>query len=221
MSSFLHARFRHIRRMQKSDTRPIASNLGCCGRFAGLVLALLLTSMIRVTTASAATLAGVTLPNIRVVDGTRLQLNGMGLRTYSIFGIHIYVAGLYLEHRSDNADSILHSPEKKVLIIRFLRDVNQAEAQKAWREGFANNCQMPECYIDPKALNEFISAVPAIHNGDETVMTFTDHDVVVQINGKSLGDIKEPHYAETLLRTFIGRVPPTAALKRELLGQGE
>ena len=29
-----------------------------------------------------------------------MRLNGIGLRTYSILGIPIYVAGLYLERRS-------------------------------------------------------------------------------------------------------------------------
>ena len=40
------------------------------------------------------------LPDTLQVDGKTLHLNGLGLRTYSFLRIHIYVAGLYLEHLS-------------------------------------------------------------------------------------------------------------------------
>ena len=45
-------------------------------------------------TAQAAELDGVQLPDTLQVDGKTLHLNGFGLRTYSILGIHIYVADL-------------------------------------------------------------------------------------------------------------------------------
>jgi hypothetical protein len=159
------------------------------------------------------------MPDTRVVDGTHLQLNGIGLRTYSIFGIHIYVAGLYLERQSDNSASILHSAETKVLDIRFLRDVDVADARKAWQDGFANNCRLPACYLDPHDVERFLAAVPPIHRGDETKLVFTSNGVDVTFNGRPLGNITDRHFAETLLATFIGPAPPTARLKRELLGE--
>jgi len=167
-----------------------------------------------------AVLDDVAMPEIRIVDGVRLRLNGMGLRTWSVFGIHIYVAGLYLEHRSDNPNTILHSPEPKVLDIRFLRDVDADRARSAWRDGFANNCRPPECYLDPQDIERFLVSVPPIHRGDETTMTFTSKGVSVTFNGRSLGDISDHHFAETLLATFLGPVPPTQQLKRALLGNG-
>jgi hypothetical protein len=33
-----------------------------------------------------------------------------------------------------------------------------------------------------------------------------------------MGDIPDPHFAELMLATVIGAVPPTPRLKRELLG---
>ncbi len=44
-----------------------------------------------------------------------MHLNGSGLRTYSILGIHIYAASLYLEHLSTDPEHIIHSPETKLL----------------------------------------------------------------------------------------------------------
>ncbi len=167
----------------------------------------------------AAELAGVTMPDSQVVDGTRLVLNGIGLRTFSILGIKIYVAGLFLTQRSSNAESILNSPEPKALDIRFLRDVDAEQAHKSWRNGFANNCRPPECSVDQHDVEEFISRVPAVRAGDESRILFTSKGARLTLNGQVMGTITNPHFAQVLLRTFLGPAPPTALLKRELLGQ--
>jgi Chalcone isomerase-like len=167
--------------------------------------------------ARAADLDGVLMPDSRIVNGTQMGLNGIGLRTFSLLGIRIYVAGLYLERRSANADTILHSPHMKLLDIRFLRDVDAEDARTAWRDGFEKNCR-PPCYLDPRDLQRFLDAVPSMHKGDATTLLFTSKGVHVTINGRTMGDIADPHFAETMLATFIGPEPPTPRLKRELLG---
>ena len=185
----------------------------------GLILAVI--ALVPCAVARAAMLDGVAMPETRVADGTPMRLNGIGLRTYSILGVRVYVAGLYLERQSNNPDRILHSPERKMLDIRFLRDVDAADARKAWEDGFANNCQAPACYLDPRDIQRFLASIPPIHRGDESVMLFTPKGVDGTFDGRKLGDITDPHFAETLLATFIGPVPPTPRLKRELLGSRE
>ncbi len=167
--------------------------------------------------AGAAQLAGVNLPDTRQVAGTRLLLNGIALRTYSIVNLHIYVAGLYLERRSSSAETILRSPEMKLLEIHFLRDVGQDEARKAWRSGFANNCQAP-CRLDPQAVARFIAKVPAVHRGDVSMFLFTQDGMTVTFNGRTLGTTSNLYFAQQVLGTFLGPVPPTPRVKRELLG---
>jgi len=181
----------------------------------GLILtAVALTSL---SVAHAADLDGVWMPDTRVVDGTNMRLNGVGLRTFSVFAIHVYVAGLYLEQQSDNPDAILHSPQRKLLDIRFLRDVSAENAREAWQDGFDKNCKAP-CYLDPYDVQRFLAAVPSMHEGDETTLLFTPNGVNVTLNGRPMGNITDPHFAEIMLATFIGREPPTYRLKRELLG---
>jgi hypothetical protein len=75
----------------------------------GLILAA--ATSIALSVAHAADLEGVFMPETRVVDGTQMRLNGIGLRTFSALGIRIYVAGLYLERRNRDPDTILHSQE--------------------------------------------------------------------------------------------------------------
>jgi hypothetical protein len=170
-----------------------------------------------VSVASAAELDGIAMPDARMANGTQMRLNGIGLRTYSLLGIRIYVAGLYLERQSANADTILRSPEMKLLDIRFLRDVDAEDARTAWRDGFEQNCKAP-CYLDPHDVQRFLASVPSMHKGDETTLLFTAKGVHVTVNGQPMGNIGDPHFAQTMLATFIGPEPPTPRLKRELLG---
>src|SRR4051812_8029123 len=98
------------------------------------ILILAAVALVTVSVANAADLDGVAIPDVWAVNGIQMRLNGIGLRTFSVLGIRIYVAALYLERRSDNSDTILHSPETKLLDIRFLRDVDAKDARKAWKE---------------------------------------------------------------------------------------
>ena len=161
------------------------------------------------------------MPDSRTIDGTAMRLNGIGLRTYSFLGIKIYIAGLYLEQTSDNADGILHSHEQKLLEFRFLRDVSPEDARKAWLDGFKDNCRLPGCHLDPADVDRFLAAVPAIRKGDETQLLFNAKGVEVTLNGHRLGIIHDTRFAEVVLATFIGPVPVTAQLKAELLGGRE
>jgi|SRR5271166_3299679 len=181
----------------------------------GLILAA--AALVAVSVAHAADLDGVSMPEMRMVNGTQMRLNGIGLRTFSVLGIRIYVAGLYLERRSDNPDTILHSPETKLLDIRFLRDVDAEDARKAWQESFEQNCKAP-CYLNPRDEQRFLAAVPSVHKGDDSTLLFTSNGIHVTFNGRQMGDIADPHFAEIMLATFIGNAPPTPRLKRELLG---
>jgi hypothetical protein len=181
----------------------------------GLILAV--TTSVALSVAHAADLEGVSMPDTRVVEGTQMRLNGIGLRTYSALGIRIYVAGLYLERRNGDPDTILHSQERKLLDIRFLRDVDAEDARKAWQESFEQNCKLP-CYLDHRDMQRFLVAVPSVHKGDESTLLFTSRGVHITFNGRLMGDIPDLRFAELMLATFIGREPPTPRLKKGLLG---
>ena len=137
-----------------------------------------------------------------------LRLNGMGLRTYSILNVHIYVAGLYLENQSRDADRILRSEEMKVLEIRFLHAVTAEQAKKAWQDGLNENCSVP-CQISPRDIERFLVAVPPMSKGDAFTLKFTARGVEVTANGRQIGTIADPKFARLMLATFIGARPAT------------
>jgi hypothetical protein len=168
--------------------------------------------------ARAAVLAGVTMPDTQQVGGMAFRLNGIGLRTYSILGIHIYVAGFYLQHPNSDADAVLRSPDPKLLMIHFVHDVDAANARKAWQDGFEQNCVAP-CAVSQPEIQRFLAAVAPIRAGEESMLLFTPTGVQFTVNGKPAGDVPDPAFSRLILATFIGREPPTPRLKRQLLGQ--
>ncbi len=166
----------------------------------------------------AAVLDGVTMPDEVTVDGTPLRLNGMGLRTYSFLRVQIYVAALYLEHRSDDGEEVIRSPGKKRIEVRFLRDVDAERGRQAWRDGFAANCRLP-CRLDPADVDRFLAEVQPVRRGDTATLTFEQGHVSFVFDGRALGTVADPHFASVILATFIGPVPATEQLKSGLLGK--
>jgi hypothetical protein len=166
--------------------------------------------------AHAAELDGTQIPTTLQVGGKTLYLNGYGLRTYSILGIHIYAASLYFEHPSTNPDEIIHSPETRLLMVRFEHDVSIDQARDSWKTGLANNC-LPPCRLDPEDVQRFLSQVPAMHSGDNFNLLFTQNGATISVNGQQIGTIPRRQFADALLATFLGPNPASPPLKQELL----
>ena len=171
----------------------------------------------RVRPASAADLDGVALPDTWSAGGIALRLNGIGLRTYSLFRVHIYVAALYLQQPSRDADAILHSDGVKLLVVRFLHDVNAQRAREAWLNGLHNSCQ-PPCRLAEPILRRFLAGVPDFHRGDASTLLFTVQTVAISVNGQPVGTIDDPQFSHAMLSNFIGAHPPSEAFKHGLLG---
>ncbi len=167
--------------------------------------------------ARAAELYGVAMPETQTVAGTQLRLNGIAVRTFSWFQVKIYVAGLYVERVTHDAQQILHSNEKKLIKVRFLHDVDAAQARDAWRDGLENNCRSP-CHISRDDLARFLANVPAMRAGDESSLAFAPGGLEIITNGRMVGRIEDRMFANAVLATFIGPEPPTVQLKAGLLG---
>jgi hypothetical protein len=159
---------------------------------------------------------GAQIPDHLNVAGRTLQLNGFGIRTYSILAVHIYSAALYLEHLSTDAEAIIHSLETKLLTVRFEHAVSAEQARQAWRTGFENNCIAP-CQLNAEDVEIFLAMVPAMRANDYFNLLFTREGATVSVNGQLLGTINKRQFAEAVLATFLGPHPGTPALKHALL----
>ena len=177
-------------------------------------------SGVAATTAYAAKLAGIMMPDFRTVDGVNLVLNGIGLRTYSILRINIYVAGLYLTHPDHDAQSILASRSMKILRIHFVHAVSGAQVRRAWRKGLIRNCRQP-CTLPASPLHRFLDAVRPVRAGENFTFVFDRWGADVYEGRRLLGRIANPRFSRLMLAVFIGHHTAQPTLKQELLGVGE
>jgi hypothetical protein len=169
--------------------------------------------------AAAATLDGVILPDSYTVDGQPFVLNGLGLRTLTIFRIRAYVAGLYLPSPSHDARQILASREPKIILLEFIRAASKARVEEQYRAGERDNCGEGECArSDQSDFDRLVAAAPAVKPGDTSTYVFTTKGVRVFANNRMIGDFADLDLAYRLLSGFIGNHPPSAELRRGLLG---
>ncbi len=174
--------------------------------------------LIAAGSASAGKKAGVTMPDQIVVAGKQLYLNGMGLREATWLGIDVYVAGLYVEHPTSDAATLIRSNETKQMVMKFVRDVGRKDILKAWNDGFANNATVPTSQIKAE-IDQLNAWMPSFKEGDTLFFTYVPgQGVAVQINGERKGMIKGDDFARSLFSIWVGPKPPTKDLKKGLLG---
>lgn len=170
--------------------------------------------------ARAATIDGVSLPDTFPLAGQTLVLNGIGIRTLTIFSIRAYVAGLYLPRPSQDARAILASPGPKVVLMQFLHSATKAQVESQYREGESKNCGHGECASSDQAdFERLVAATPGAAVGDTLTYIFTARGVRVLSNNRSIGDFANPDLALRLLAGFIGDSPPSQDLRDHLLGR--
>ena len=165
----------------------------------------------------AGTLAGVTLPDQATVSGKTLQLNGIGLRTKMMF--KIYVAGLYLEQKTKDANQVVSSAQVKRVVMHFLSGkATKSKMDGAWREGFENNS--PQQYEALKArVEQLVGFFGDMKPGDQIEFTLEPgKGTTAALNGEVKGTIAGDDFAAALLRVWLGNEPPTEELKQGMLG---
>ncbi len=169
--------------------------------------------------AAAAVLAGVTFPDTVQVGGQTLVLNGVGLRTLTVLSVRIYVAALYLPAASHDAAQILQSPGPKMLQLSYLHGGSKAEVQKEYRLGERVNCGTGGCSsADAPEFDRLVAAAPAVAVGDTTTYVFSGPNTDVYANGHEVDKVNSATVSRLLLAGFIGDHPPSAELRRGLLG---
>jgi hypothetical protein len=159
----------------------------------------------------------VTKPNTANVDGGTLQLNGIGLR--SMFMVKVYVAGLYLEQKSSDADAIIKTNTRKRIVMQFIHGVSKDQLVDSFTESFTNNS--PDATNNVKADTDLLFGVlESVKSGDQMVFTFVPGaGTTFTVNGHDKLTIADPALSSALFSVWLGPKPPTASVKKGLLGQ--
>lgn len=168
--------------------------------------------------AAAKTLAGVTMPDSMTVRGETLQLNGMGLRTFTFLKVHGYVAGLYVAQPSHDASNILAATGLKLLQIQYLHSAGLARVEDQFEDGRAKNCAKGCPKSEDAAFAQLMTTARAVKPGDTNTYIYGAEGLTVLFDDKPVTVISNPDFAQRMLGGMIGANPPTAILRDGLLG---
>lgn len=155
------------------------------------------------------------------VGGAALQLNGAGLRTRVFF--KVYVAGLYVPQKANNAAALLAQKGPRRVAITMLRNVDSDTFSASLVEGLKNNlseAQFTGFKAQIDALNANFKAAGEAKKGDVIHLEFVpDTGTRVIVNGKPSGAaIPGEDFYTAVLRIWLGDKPVDGDLKKGLVG---
>ncbi|HET8935349.1 MAG TPA: chalcone isomerase family protein [Polyangiales bacterium] len=170
------------------------------------------------TAAAADNCAGVTLPAQSNAFGAELVRNGVGVREATFLNVDVYVAGLYVPHKTGSVNEILKQDEPKLIVLHFVRDVSREEMSDALNDALRKNVG-DEFAAAHKHLQRFIEKLPPLRKGTQLSLAYRPgHGMELTVDGKALGTETDDHFANLVFRAWLGPRPPDQELKVGLLG---
>lgn len=185
--------------------------------FRPLLFAILLGTALQ---AGAVEVGGVHFPPDIELHGSKLQLNGAGIRYKAVF--KVYAAGLYLSRKAGSMDEVLKTPGPKRLSITMLRDIDAGELGKLFARGMEDNMDRAAfAQLVPGILrmSQLFSEHKKLNAGDSFTMDWVPgQGLVISVKGKPQGEpFKEPEFFQALMGIWLGRAPADWQLKNALL----
>ena len=167
-------------------------------------------------------LAGVRYEPSLQLGGSRLQLNGAGIRYKAVF--KVYTAGLYLGSKAATAEAVAAAPGPKRMHIVMLRDIDGNELGKLFTRGMQDNASKEDfskSIAGTIRMSEIFSLRRKLNAGEHFSIDWVPGTgTVVLLNGKPAGEpIKEPEFFSALMKIWLGKAPADAQLKDALLGK--
>lgn len=181
-----------------------------------LSASILLITLVALSTAHAATLAGVSLPDQATVGGKTVLLNGLGMRTATMLKVKVYVIGLYLESKSSDPRAIIESSENKRIAMHFVHKVSAEQLRDGWTEGFEDNTK--DTAGIKEEIAKFNASMRDVKKGDSIVLNFAGDTVDVLINDSRIDSVAGKAFQQAALAIWLGRKPPNEPLKQGILG---
>ena len=187
----------------------------CLAGLAGLLLSASLL-------AATVDVSGVKLPDTVEVSGSKLQLNGAGVRYKAVF--KVYTAALYLEKKATTPEEAYASSGPRRISITMLREIDSNELGKSFTKAFEENA--------PKAeMSKLIPGLLKMGNvfAEQKKMTAGEAfsldwvpgtGTVILVRGKPQGEpIKEIEFYNALMRIWLGPNPADWKLRDAMLGK--
>jgi hypothetical protein len=173
------------------------------------------------TPAQAVKLEGFVFPGEIVVAGTKLLLNGVGVR--QVAWLKGYAAGLYLTQKATTQQDVIAAPGPKRVSMRMLTDGPSEEFAKAFVRGANRNAPPDRRESMQERINLFdaiVRRIGAIRKGDLIEVEWRPGEgTVALVNGKQREQaVPGEDLFVALLKIYIGDRPTDSKMKEGLLG---
>ncbi|MFZ2309772.1 MAG: chalcone isomerase family protein [Rhodoferax sp.] len=166
-------------------------------------------------------IAGVKVEDSATVAGTKLQLNGAGIRYKGPF--KVYVAELYTSKKVTSLDELIASPGPKRMTLVMTRDIDAGPFGKLLTRGMEDNnpkAEMSKLVPGLMKMSEIFTANKNFVPGDTIHMDWIPGTgLVIFARGKVQAEpFKEPEFFKALMGIWLGPSPAYWKLKDNLLG---
>jgi len=167
--------------------------------------------------------AGVKLDDAIDVHGSKLQLNGAGVRYKAVF--KVYAAGLYLDKKAATSEEVLAATGAKRITITMLREIDANELGKLFTRGVEDNSpknEMSQLIPGLLRMSGIFSEQKQLRTGENfTIDWVPGTGTIISVKGAPQGEpIKEQAFFNALVRIWLGPSPADWKLKDALLGKG-
>jgi hypothetical protein len=162
---------------------------------------------------------GAQFPERVEVHGTSLVLNGLGLRTATVFSVQVYVAALYVSKQSSDPRAIIDTPGPTQIVMQFLRGLSAGQIRDSWAQDLAKEGTPQQLAPLKGRLTQLQAWMEDVKSGQR--LTFTripGEGLTVALDGQVKGTIPGDDFARAFLLIFLGDHPPTLEVKSGLLG---
>ena len=167
-------------------------------------------------------IAGIKVEDTADVAGSKLQLNGAGVRYKAIF--KVYVGALYVGKKVATPEEFYAATGPKRMSITMLRDIESNELGKAFAKGFEDNTpkgEMTKLIPGLIRMGQVFADQRKLVPGDTIINDWVPGvGTVITVKGKVQGEpFKEPEFFNALMRLWLGPNPADFKLKDALMGK--
>ena len=191
-------------------------------RIRAVMLGAALSLLSAIAMAQPVDVSGVKFDNPIELRGTKLELNGAGIRYKAVF--KVYAAGLYLTRKAGTPEEVMAAPGPKRMSITMLREIDSAELGKLFTRGVEDNSprsEMSKLIPGLVRMGQIFSDQKRLFPGENFVIEWIPGTgTVITVKGKVQGEpFKEPEFFNALMRIWLGPNPADWKLKEALLGK--
>ncbi|ROQ20852.1 TonB family protein [Marinimicrobium koreense] len=148
-----------------------------------------------------------------------------GLASHQELGNEMFIGALYLESRTDSADTALNSPGAKRMELRITADngIPSRRFSRMWIEGVSINNSGSALTAQADNMVAFSNLFRGRlrRNDVVTIELNPGTGVAVGLNGVELGVIEDEPFFNLLARAWVGNVPLSSTFRDNLLSPSE